>query len=85
MTDRPELPGAHGAGEPPERSDRANLVVLAVALAVLLGIVALVWFVNTAQDDDRVARIRSAAAGFATFDDDVVAAPDRPADPVDGR
>ena len=46
-------PPVHQAGPPaPEHKQRAGLAVLFVALAVLLGLVALVWWINENERDD---------------------------------
>ena len=49
------VPGARSGG--PDKQ-RAGLAVLVVALVTLLGLVALVWWVNE-QDDDDPWRLRS--------------------------
>jgi hypothetical protein len=46
-------PGASPAGEPSApQKQRAGLAVLFVALAVLLGLIALVWWINEQDNDD---------------------------------
>ena len=56
-------PEASPAGEPSApQKQRAGLAVLLVALAVLLGLVALVWWINEQDNDDDPWRSRGRAA-----------------------
>jgi hypothetical protein len=57
------LPPPSPAGEPPApNKQRAGLPVLFVALAVLLGLIALVWWLNEQDSDDEPWRSRARAA-----------------------
>jgi hypothetical protein len=56
-------PAAPSAGEPSApKKQRAGLAVLFVALAVLLGLVALVWWINEQDNDDDPWRSRGLPA-----------------------
>jgi hypothetical protein len=56
-------PEASPTGEPSApHKQRAGLAVLFVALAVLLGLVALVWWINEQDNDDDPWRLRSRPA-----------------------